>query len=175
MKRLFKGALLLAITVFVLSACSANIEEEYNATNDAVAEAFESKAKKVNNQNKVIRFYLPFGFEIKEKTPNNILLKNGSKTYILFYNQQEEPESQVVYNATISTKQKFQFNKTYKNDNRFGFLLIKDVDENLHEVTVGIGGVKITTESKTKSMKSDAKMMMEIVNSVKNIEKEGKD
>jgi hypothetical protein len=174
MSRLLKGALLLVITVFVLSACSGNIKEEQKATNAAVSQAFNSTPKKANNKNKDIRFNLPFGYEIEQKTANNILLKNGKKKYILFYNQQEGPESQVVYKATLSTKKNVNFKETYKKDKRFGYLLIKDIDKNLHELTVGIGGVKITTESKTKSMKLEAEAMMDIVNSVKNIKEEGK-
>ena len=175
MSKLFKGILLLVYSVFVLSACSANIKEEQIATNDAVSQVFNSTPKKTNNKNKDIRFYLPLGFEIKEKSSNNIVLKNGSKTYILFYNQQENQESQVVYKATINTKKNIKYKKTYQKDNRFGYLLIKDIDKNFQELTVGIGGVKITTEAKTKSMKSEAKAMMEIVNSVNNIRIEGKE
>ena len=173
MTRLFKGALLLVIAVFVLSACSANIKEEQKATSDAVSQAFNSTPMKANNKNKEISFGLPLGFEIKEKKANNILLKNGTKTYILFYNQQEGPESHVVYEATLNTKMNVDFKETYKKDKKFGYLLIKEIDKNNHELTVGIGGVKITTEAKTKSMKSEAKAMMDIVNSVKNIKKEG--
>lgn len=174
MTRLFKGALLLIITVLLISGCSTDIKEEYQATNNTVAKTFKTTPKKTNNENKDIRFYLPFGFEIKEQSPNNILLKNGAKTYILFYNPQEDQESQVVYKAAINNEGKFQFAENYKQDNRFGYLLINDIEKNLHVVTIGIGGVKITTETKTKSMDTEAKMMMEIVNSVKINEKVGK-
>ena len=175
MSKLFKGMLLLVFSVLVLSACSANIKEEQKATNDAVSQVFNSAPKKTNNKNEDIRFYLPLGFEIKEKSSNNIVIKNGSKTYILFYNQQENQESQVVYEATINTKKDINYKKTYQKNKRFGYLLIKDIDKNLQELTVGIGGVKITTEAKTKSMQSEAKAMMDIVNSVKNIKEEGKE
>ncbi|AGK55240.1 hypothetical protein [Bacillus sp. 1NLA3E] len=174
MTRLFKGALLLMATVLLLSACSGNAKEEQKATNDKVVKMFNSTPKKANNKNKDIRFYLPFGFEIKEKSANNILLKNGSKKYILFYNPNETTVSKVVYNATIGINEKFEYKKTYKKDDQFGFLLIRKLDKNLQEVTVGIGGVKITTETKTKSMKSDAETMMQIVKSVKIVEKTNK-
>ena len=48
-----------------------------------------------------------------------------------------------------------------------GFLLINQVDENLNELIVGIGGVKLTSQSKTKNIASDAAVMMEIAHSVK--------
>ncbi|MGJ7920390.1 hypothetical protein [Neobacillus sp. LXY-4] len=173
MTRLLKGALLLMVSVLLLSACSANVKEERQATNDKVVEAFKNASKKANNKNKDIHFYLPFGYEIKEKSQNNILLKNGSKTYILFYNPQEGPDSQVVYQAAINNK-KYDYKKTFKKDGKFAYLLIKELDEEKQEVTVGIGGVKMTTEVKTKSMKSDAETMMYIVNSVKKVEPKAK-
>jgi hypothetical protein len=175
MTRLLKGALLLLMIVSVLSACSANKKEEQKATNDAVSQAFNSTPKKANNENKDITFHLPFGFEIKEKKQNNILLKNGAKTYILFYNQQEAPASKVVYDATVSTKKDLSFNETYKKDKRFGYLLIEEIEKNSNEVTVGIGGVKMTSVTKTSNMKTEAKAMMDIVNSVNMIKKSGKE
>jgi hypothetical protein len=166
MKRLLKGALLLVVAVLLLSACSANVKEEQKATQEKVVGAFDSPSKKAKEKNADIQFYLPFGFEIKEKSENNILLKNGSKTYILFYNPHEGSGSEVVFNATLNAN-KFDYKKTYKQDEKFGYLLIRELDEDQQELTVGIGGVKMTTETKTKSMKNDAEMMMQIVNSVK--------
>lgn len=166
MTRLLKGALLLIMSVVLLSACSANVEDAYKATDEKISAAFNSTPKKVNNKNKEVHFYLPFGFEIKEKTQNNVILKNGSKTYILFYNQQESTDSKVVYNATLDAK-KYNYQKTYQKGDKFGFMLVKDLGEDKQELTVGIGGVKLTTETKTKSMKNDAEYMMQIVNSVK--------
>ncbi|WP_147532654.1 hypothetical protein [Bacillus marasmi] len=166
MTRLLKGALLLIMSVVLLSACSANVEDAYKATDEKISDAFNSTPKKVNNKNKDVHFYAPFGFEIKEKKQNNVLLKNGSKTYILFYNQHEGTDSEVVYNATLSDK-KFDYKKTYQKGDKFGYCLIRDLGEDMQELTVGIGGVKLTTETKTKSMKNDAEYMMQIVNSVK--------
>jgi hypothetical protein len=174
MTRLVKGALLLMATVLFLSACSANVKEEQKLTNDKVVAAFNAAPKKANEKNKDIEFYLPFGYEINEETTNNIMLKNGSKTYILFYNQQEGTNSEIVYNATTNTKQTFQYNKTLKKDDQFGYLLIRKLDDKLQEVTVGIGGVKVTTKTKLKSMKTDAEIMMQIAKSVKKLKAEQK-
>jgi len=173
MKRLFKRALVLIVSALLLSACSANVKEEQKTTNEKVVTALTSSPKKAKEKNNDIKFYMPFGFEIKEKSENNIILKNGSKTYILFYNPQEGQESKVVYNATLNAN-KYDYKKTYKQDGKFGYLLIRKLDDERQEVTVGIGGVKMTTETKTKSMKNDAEMMMQIVNSVK-VVKEDKD
>ncbi len=77
----------------------------------------------------------------------------------LFYNPVEGSDSEVVYNAALSNN-KYQYKKTYKKEGQFGFLLIRELEENLQELTVGIGGVKITTEVKTKHMQKEAETMM---------------
>ena len=54
------------------------------------------------------------------------------------------------------------------NDNKFGFLTIKQLkDDNVNELTIGVGGVKITTQAKTSDLNDYSKIMMQIVNSVK--------
>lgn len=161
-----KAALLLFFSVLLLSACSANITEEQNAALGAVKEAFKHAPKETNKKNNDIEFYLPFGFEVKEETPNNIILKNGSKTYILFYNQHEEPDSKVVYKATVKQNE-YDLNETFTKDGKLAYLLIKNTDKQMNEMTIGVGGVKISTQSKTSSLSSDATSMFEIVNSVK--------
>lgn len=161
--------MILFLTVlFILSACSASIEEELKELRPAVEEAFKTKAKEANNENEHIQYYLPFGFEIEdETTPNNIILKNGSKTYILFYNQQEEADSEVVYQATIQQKQ-YDIKDIYQDDQKFGFFLMKEVSDDRYELTVGIGGVKVSSEVKARNIKSEATTMMTIANSVVN-------
>jgi hypothetical protein len=47
-------------------------------------------------------------------------------------------------------------------------LTIKQLkDDNLNELTIGVGGAKITAQVKTSNLNDDSKDMMEIVNSVK--------
>ncbi|MBP2241450.1 outer membrane lipopolysaccharide assembly protein LptE/RlpB [Cytobacillus eiseniae] len=165
MRNISKATLLLIFAVLLLSACSASLKEEQNAVKDAVTLAFKSEPKETNKENKDIKYYLPFGIEVKEESPNNIILKSGSKTYILFYNQHEESNSKIVYNATMKQKE-YDVNETFDKDQKFGFLLIKNTDKKINEMTIGIGGVKITSQSKTKQLASDAKIMSEIIHSV---------
>ena len=162
----FKRLSLLLVSIILLSACSASFKEEQIKANAAVKEAFYSSPKTTNKENKEIEYYLPFGYEVEEETSNNVLLKNGSKSYILFYNQHEDLASKVVYEATIAQKE-YDVNETFEEEDKMGFLLINQVDENLNELIVGIGGVKLTSQSKTKNIASDAAVMMEIAHSVK--------
>jgi len=47
-------------------------------------------------------------------------------------------------------------------------LTIKQLkDDNVNELTIGVGGVKITTQAKTSDLNDYSKIMMQIVNSVK--------
>lgn len=161
-----KMTLLLFIALLLLTACSASIKEEQKAALETVKETFNKEPKAANNKNQDIEFYLPFGFEVKEETPNNIILKNGSKTYILFYNQHEAPDSKVVYETTLKLGE-YDLNETFTNKERLGYFLINHLEKDKNELIVGVGGVKITTEAKTKGLSAEATAMIDIVNSVK--------
>ncbi|PLR80157.1 hypothetical protein CVD25_07240 [Bacillus canaveralius] len=172
MRKHYKAALLLVIAVFLLGACSASVKEEQKAAEAAVEKALRSDAKKTNKKNEDIQYHLPFGMEIEDAAANNIVLKNGAKKYLLFYNQHEGSDSQVVYEAT-ARQQKYDVKKTFADDDRFGFLLIKNLEKNKNEVTIGNGGIKITSEVKTRNLKSEAEIMAQIIRSVQFNEKEG--
>jgi hypothetical protein len=158
-------ALLIFIALIGLSACSASFEEVLEETKTDVESEFNKEADKTNNSNDDIKYRLPFGIEKEEEKPNNILLKNGSRTYILFYNQYEESGSKVVYESTLEQHSEWDANVTFEQDGDFGYLLVKQLDEENYQIVTGVGGVKLTTESK--NLKSDAVTMMEIANSVK--------
>ncbi|MFO1444180.1 hypothetical protein KDN24_13395 [Bacillus sp. Bva_UNVM-123] len=164
-----KAVLLFLFAVLMLSACSASLKEEQNAALETARETFKKEPKETNNKNQDIKFYLPFGFEVKEETPNNIILKNGAKTYILFYNQHEGSTSKVVYEATLK-QDDYEINETFTKEGYLGYLLINNTDKNINELTVGVGGVKITTQAKTKGLSTEVAAMMEIVNSIKMME-----
>ncbi|MFB6467630.1 hypothetical protein ACE38V_12635 [Cytobacillus sp. Hz8] len=161
-----KAALLIIIAVFLLSACTTSFKEEQKKIISSVETAMKKKPSKSNTQNEVIQYKLPLGFEIKKETPNNIILHNGSKTYILFYNQHENSLSQVVFQSTLQHKKEYDVKQTFKEKDKFGYLLIEKLSDKKNEMTVGIGGVKMTTEAKTDILASEATTMVDIVNSV---------
>jgi hypothetical protein len=156
---------LVIIGVFLLGACSSSFSDDKKAANEAVQSVFESKPEKSNNSAKDIDYHLPFGVEIKEESPNNLLLKNGSRTYILFYNQHEKEDSKVVYESTMKQQKEWDVNETYNKDGKIGYMLVKKLKDDHYQLIVGIGGVKLTTE--TDNIKKDAEAMMKIANSVK--------
>ncbi|MEH7353682.1 hypothetical protein V7150_08895 [Neobacillus drentensis] len=158
------------LSILFLSACNnASFKEESKVTIKTVKTTFNEKEKKPNKKSGNVNFYLPSGYSIKDQTPNNIILQNGSDTYILFINPHEDTSSEVVYKATIEQYKKLDTNEKYtNNENKFGFMTIKQLkDDNLNEITIGVGGTKITTQVKTSDLNNESKIMMQIVNSVK--------
>jgi outer membrane lipoprotein-sorting protein len=168
MLKTFKIIFILVIATMVISACSqASFKQESNSALKIVKETINKTPKKANKKNENLRFYLPFGFEIKKQSPHNTILKNGSKTYILFNNPHENNSSDVVYKATVAQYKKLEMNKIFKDKKKFGYLIIEKLKDDKNEMTIGIGGTKITTQTKTSSLKSEAEAMMQIISSIK--------
>lgn len=161
--------MIVIVSVFLLSACGkSNFKAESKETIEVVKESLNEKTKKPNEKSGDINFYLPFGYEIKDESPNNIILKNGSKQYILFNNPQENKESEIVYKSTIAQYTDIEINEQFKKNDQYGYLIIKNLEEDMNEMTIGIGGTKITTLIKTSSMKNEAAVMTQMVKSVVN-------
>lgn len=165
MMKLIRSFGLVIIGVFLLGACSSSFSEDKVEAKEAVANTFKSTPEKTNNSTEDIDYHLPFGVEVEEESPNNVLLKNGSRTYILFYNQLEKDDSKVVYESTVKQQQEWDVNETFEKDGKFGYMLVKTPKEGQYQLIIGIGGVKLTTE--TDNIKKDAETMMKIANSVK--------
>ncbi|RSD27882.1 hypothetical protein EJA10_08275 [Mesobacillus subterraneus] len=156
---------LVLMGAFLLSACSSSFPEQKAEIKEEVANTFKGEPEKTNNSTKDIDYYLPAGVEVEEEQPNNVLLKDGSKTYILFYNQHEKEDSKVVYESTVKQQSAWDANETFTENGKFGYMLVKKLKEDHgYQLIVGIGGVKLTTE--TENVKEDAEAMMKIANSV---------
>lgn len=164
MRRILKTLGLVLMAIVVLGACSSSFSEDKKSADESVGVIFKGKPEKTNNSTKDIKYHLPFGVEIKDESPNNVLLKNGSRTYILFYNQQEKADSKVVYESAVKQQKKWEANETYQQESKFGYMLVKKLKEDHYQLIVGIGGVKLTTE--TDNISKDAETMMKIANSV---------
>lgn len=168
MHKPYKTMFLVLITLLLLGACSnTSAKKEGVAAVQAAKASLNDQAEKANTKSGNLRFYLPFGYEIKAKSPNNVILKNGSKTYILFVNQKENASSDVVYTASVAQYKKLETNEKFRLKNKHAYVLIAPVKDSLNELTVGIGGTKLTTETKTVSLKEEAKVMTQILNSLK--------
>jgi hypothetical protein len=168
-----RRAVVLLLSTFLLIGCQASFDDQKEESIKVVQKQMREKPKTTNKEVQDIDFYLPFGYEIDEESPNNVILKNGSKTYILFYNQFENQQSDVVYKSTLNQHEKFEIDQKWVDKENFGFFLVEKLDDDMNELIVGIGGVKLTSEVKTSSLATEAAQMMEIVNSV-SVKSEGK-
>jgi hypothetical protein len=162
-----KFSLFLSLLIIILLVgCTISDEELTKTTIDETKQAFEGKPMNINEKTEVFSYYLPEDFSIKETKKFNVLLEKGSQSYILFVNENEKANSKVSY-ATLAEQYKKPFiSETFEGNDRFGYLFVNKIEKNTYEVTVGIGGTKLTTEAKANNVAEDAKNMMSIVSSV---------
>jgi hypothetical protein len=159
-------AILCCLSLLFLIGCQASFDEKSEEAVAAVEDQLKAAPKETNKKLQEIEFYLPFGFEIEKESPNNIILKNGSKTYILFYNPNENQQSDVVYKSTLNQHDKLEVNEKWQEEDQFVYFLVEELEKDQNELIVGIGGVKLTSEVKTNSLATEAAQMIEIIKSV---------
>ncbi|MBM7606143.1 hypothetical protein JOC75_004173 [Metabacillus crassostreae] len=153
--------------ILTLTSCNISDEDLSKTTINQAKIAFEEKPKKPNKETKLFSYYVPEKFEIKETNKYNVILEQGKQSYILFVNLKEKVNSQVSYEALSKQYKNPLILKTFENEEKFGYLFVDEVEKNQYEITVGIGGTKLTTETNKSDIEEDAQNMMEIVNSVK--------
>ena len=150
----------------VISGCSSpSIEKEKEIIHETLEETLTSNPKLPNKKIAGLSFYLPASMRIKQEQPYNLLIAEGQQTYILFSNPNEKADSEILYEMSEKTEY-LVMKETYREAGKFGYVVIYEVADDLYEVTIGIGGVKMTTETNTRYVAEKAKEMMEIVASV---------
>ncbi|KQL53267.1 hypothetical protein AN964_07030 [Heyndrickxia shackletonii] len=158
--------MLLVFVIALISGCSTSIKEQQKEAVKNVNEAFSNQPKAAKKSTKHLKLYLPFGMAIQKDSPNNVIMKRGNQNYLLFYNQKVDKKGKEVYKISKPNKG-ILLDKNFTSKEKFGYLFVSKVKKNLYEVTVGIGGIKMTTETDMKNIASDAEKMMKIVSSVK--------
>jgi hypothetical protein len=149
-----------------LAGCTGDIGDELEKAKMNVQQAFEKEAETPNQELDFISLYVPFGMTIERTDENNFLLEKGKQMYILFINPNETADSKAVYESTRKGGDEWLLDETFTSDGKFGYVLVASVDEDLYEVTVGIGGIKMTTETSKRHVADYAGSMMETVSSV---------
>ncbi|MBN8192033.1 hypothetical protein JI667_07730 [Bacillus sp. NTK074B] len=162
-----KASIIFFILMLLLAGCNTTIDQEKEGTANAVKDALNSN-EAADEQAGNISFYLPFGAEIEKESPYNIIISKDSDTFILFTNPQEDKDSELLYKMAINDKESLVKNGTFKEDDRLGYYVIKELpDTEEYELTVGVGGTKVTTQSQMKDLADNAEMMMKMAASVK--------
>jgi hypothetical protein len=158
----------LMLIVGLLTGCFASVEEVSTETVASVEQAFKAKPVEPNNTEKSFSYFLPSDMNVESAGQNNVILQKGEQLFILFVNPNEPKDSTEMYESTVqkTSKDKDIVNETFKDDSRFGYVKVEEIENKSYEVSVGIGGVKITTESKLSEVSVTAEQMMQIVSSV---------
>ncbi|MFD1739293.1 hypothetical protein ACFSCX_22690 [Bacillus salitolerans] len=159
--------ILLVITFAMLLAGCSTTEEVLKEVENIAEKEFAESPKGVNAETSSFSYYIPGSMKVNNEINHNIILKEGKQTYILFVNTLEKQNSRVIYETTLSTEEGYLLNQTFEGEERFGFVQVLQIDKKLYEVTVGIGGVKITTETKQRDIIKSTESMMRIANSVR--------
>ncbi|PPA71677.1 hypothetical protein [Jeotgalibacillus proteolyticus] len=152
----------------ILAACSASIEKEREKTVEEVKEIFEDQPKKTNEEIDELELRLPFRASVAEESEHNAVIDRGNDTFVLFYHRNEEAGNDVIYHMTTnSTEEEWLVNETFEEEGRFGYVLVRQVDEETYELVTGIDHVKMTTISSVGDLSKNAEWMMETVRSAK--------
>ncbi|NQD66341.1 hypothetical protein HP456_10465 [Bacillus haikouensis] len=153
--------------VLILAGCNTTIDQEKEQTAQTVEDTFKHTEKSAKEKAGNVNFYLPFGAKIEKESSNNIIISEGSDTFILFTNPEEDQSSELLYKMAVSDGKNIVHKDTFKDDNRFGYYVIKKLpDSEKYELIVGVGGTKLTTQSHMEDLSDNAEMMMEIASSV---------
>ena len=160
---------ILFLSFLTLTGCSVSIEDATQKSVDTFEETFKAQPLETSEDTDIFAYHLPPKFSIDSQSENNIVLTQDEQTYLLFVNPFEPKDSEVLYDSTKVNLSDVEVDHTVTEDGRLGYLLISPVEgeeEELYEVTVGLGGVKMTTVTGTGKMEASTKSMMEIVSSV---------
>ena len=163
--KIYMFGIIFLLSIVLMSACGVSLDKEKEKAVANAEKAYSESPKDANENYDSIRFHLPEQFSIKDQAPNNIIMEKKAHPYILFYNQNEGEDSDKVYEITNTATGEVIVDQTFEVKDRFGYLIIIEIEENQYEVTAGIGGIKVTTESDLKHIAENAETLMKIANS----------
>ncbi|WLR50260.1 hypothetical protein LC040_13390 [Bacillus tianshenii] len=164
MKRFYKYAILF-MTVVLLAACSASEEEALTETETAVQEVLKADTLARNKEKDAFEYYMPIEFSIVEQDDYNIVFSKGKTNIILFVNPNENAKSDNLYKEAAEDRNVI-LDKTWEEGEQLAYLIVDSLKEEKYELVVGVGGVKLTAETTASDMVADAKLMMQVAESV---------
>jgi len=157
---------LTAAILLVLSACS-TLEEKAAEGMEKAEEVFFGESVKANEKIENVQFFKPSNFSLSEESDaQNIILTNRGEPFVLFINPNEKPDSRLHYDLMKAKNEDVLFEKTFEEGDRFGFVAVVQNAENVMEVIVSSGGVKMTTLTKEDQVEDYIETMMKVVKSV---------
>lgn len=145
----------------LLTACSSQTEPKMiKEVENVVVSTFEQEKPKPNETNKGYQYKQPFGIKEKSSSKNNIILEKRDQLFTLFYDPKSDDKTHLYDEEKMEDKDPLMF-KELENE-KLTFIKVVKLDENQYELTLGRGGVKITTITNSSKIDNDAEMMAEI-------------
>lgn len=140
-------------------------EKAIQNAKSAAQNAFQTDEIPITKELEEISLYLPESMDIVSNSENNLILKEDEQNFILFYNPFEALDSDTFYKVAKEAKD-IAFIESFSIQERFGYIRVIPLDDENYELQIGVGGVKMTTDTTKRSMKHDATMMMKVVRSI---------
>ena len=159
-----KSIRILCVAACITTGCSN--ENHSNEAKESAESVFLEESLKPDYQTNTIELYLPDDFIVAEESENNFILEKNGNPYILFVNPHENRKSRTLYDTVKQLNDKAVDLANFEDQESFGFIAIRDLNENKYEISVGVGGVKLTTETSEKKLSDEAAQMMAIVDSI---------
>lgn len=159
-----KPLLVLCFAVCLATGCS-TYENQSNKAKEAAESVFLDSTRMPNHHTKTIDFFLPEEFTVVEESENNYILEKNENPYILFVNPYEHRNSRILYDTLKQLPKEIDLT-SFNYQESFGFIAIRELGDKKCELSVGVGGVKLTTETSEMKLADEAADMMAIVNSI---------
>ncbi|MTH55635.1 hypothetical protein GKZ89_19765 [Bacillus mangrovi] len=166
---MYRWSVLIGILFILVSAGCGGISEEemVKQTEAKAAKAFEAKAKKPTDEIKSGSFFVPEGYKVSSKQPNNVILTKDDRKHLLFINRNEPEDSKASYEALHGEYRKWLVDRTFEHDGGFGYVLVFKLKDELYEVTAGNGGNKMTANAQKKDVPAAADEMIQVLKSIR--------
>lgn len=162
-----KSALLLSFFFVTLTGCMQTEEKVLNEIERKLKDEFLSnEVKETNTELRSIKVYIPEELEIENEGTNNYIFTDGSRPFVLFINEFEAPNSKWFFERLQSEQHDDLHLRSFESADEFVYLAVEKYDEEVYEVQIGIGGIKMSTLSEMDQLEEDVEIMLEMVKSV---------
>lgn len=167
---MFKKRLVLAFITLMsgvfLTGCLSSEKDIIDESETVVKEVFLADSEIERNfEAEEFRIYKPESFEFSESRGQNLIFFEDEQPYILFINELEAPNSKWYYDELKQKEDQLHL-RTFETEDQFAYYSVEEKKEGQYEVQVGIGGVKMATETEADDLIDDAKEMMKMVKSI---------
>lgn len=163
MLKKFSASFIIIISLTVLTVCSTSEKDTLAKVENKVQKIFADEKPKSTEETKDYSYRLPFRVKEIENAENNIVLKKGNNTYLLFYDDGTHEGQGLFEEEKNKDRDPFYLKQIDKQTN--SFVKIIKLPNDLYELTVGSGNVKITTTSTMDDLSDQAVLSAKLVHS----------